>query len=264
MPLATQAGKEVHVAAAQVLAALHAVFLLDPVPHQMREYVPIRDDRLRRSADNLSAVLAGLRRDPKMRRRLVSLVKALSESKVTGITEIRSSLGDVMVALQEQIDGERRELPARLMSDGTLRFLAILAALLEAPGSTVGGVPGGSDAVGRTTLVIEELENGLHPSQAAALVALVKGESSQRHIRTLATTHSPALLDALDGEDHEGVVVWARDPQGWSRLSTLTELPNYFDMVTGGTLGRVAAADRLRPGKEAGRSRALEQIFGVR
>lgn len=264
VPVTSNAGKQLHLAAAQVLAALRGVFVLDPIPHQMRQYWPARDDRLRRSGQNLSPVLAALRRDAKLRKRLLSMVKTLSESNVVDISDVRSPLGDVMVALVEQFNNERRKLPARLMSDGTLRFLAIMAAVLQAPGPVL--VPDAldvGDPSGQTTLVVEELENGLHPSQAAAMVEVIKAESHDRRIRTLATTHSPALLDALAGEDHEGVIVCARDEDGTTGLWTLTELPNYLQVVTSGSLGRVATRDRLRPVRSSGTDDVLEKLFGV-
>ena len=40
-----------------MIEALRAVFVLDPVPHLMRQYVPERDTILRRRADSLSAVI---------------------------------------------------------------------------------------------------------------------------------------------------------------------------------------------------------------
>ena len=63
VPATSQAGRDVRWVAEEVLAALSTVFILDPVPPQMREYVPEKDLRLRRNAENLSAVLASLLKD---------------------------------------------------------------------------------------------------------------------------------------------------------------------------------------------------------
>src|SRR5690606_26779617 len=107
-----------------------------------------------------------------------------------------STLGDLMLVQREVVGEVEARVPARLMSDGTLRVLAILAALFE---TSVDAEPPAHDVGAATTLVIEEIENGLHPSQAAAMVARVIEESRAQKIRTLATTHSPAMLDALPG-----------------------------------------------------------------
>lgn len=93
-------------------------------------------------------------------------------------------------------------------------------------------MPGTSEATrqvqtaGQRMLVVEEIESGLHPTQAARVLKLIKEESSSRQIRTLATTHSPAILDALEGTDHESVVVCDRAGEGGlSRLRRLVDLP---------------------------------------
>jgi hypothetical protein len=65
-------------------------------------------------------------------------------------------------------------------------------------------------------------------------------------VRALATAHSPALLDALSGEEHGSVVVCQRGKDGASMLTRLVDLPNYLDVVAGGGLGNAAEKDRLR------------------
>lgn len=244
---ATTAGQRIHLAAAQVLTALRSVFVLDPVPHEMRQYVPRRDVVLRRTAENLSAAVASLLDEPTTAERLSEAMSRLNEQDVVDVTISRSDLDDVMLTMVERFAGREHQVPARVMSDGSLRFLAILVALLQAP--TVDTAPeplASEDAVGQTTLVIEELENGLHASQAQLLVGLVRDEVHRRRVRALATAHSPALLDALTGDEHGSLVICERDRNGRSTLRRLVDLPNYVDIVAAGTLGRAAEDDRLR------------------
>jgi predicted ATPase len=198
---------------------------------------------------------------------LCAALGQLNEQEIIDVTVSRSDLDDVMLTLVEQFDGTEHQVSARVMSDGSLRFLAILVALLQAP--TVETVPellASEDAIGQTTLVIEELENGLHASQAQLLVGLVRDEVSGRRVRALATAHSPALLDALSGKEHRSVVVCQRDRMGRSTLRRLAELPNYIDIVTSGTLGRSAERDRLREREVATQSPSemLVKIFELR
>ncbi|GAA3496223.1 hypothetical protein GCM10019016_033240 [Streptomyces prasinosporus] len=62
----------------------------------------------------------------------------------------------------------------------------------------------------------------------------------------LFTTHSPALLNSLKAQDHSGVVVCSRDPEsGESRLTRLTELPGYVDLLAAGDLGDAVTKGRL-------------------
>lgn len=260
VPSKTKAMQRVHHAADAVIEALQAVFVLDPVPSLMRQYVPARDTLLRRQADNLSAAIGSLLDDPETRDRLRELVRALPEQPVDGISVQPSPLGDVILALEERFDGASVPVSARVMSDGMLRFLAFAAALLEEP---LLGHDAAADR-GRTMLVIEEIENGLHPSQAARVVELIRAESASRHVRTLATTHSPAILTALDASDHDGVLVCDRDAEtGVSRLRRLVELPAYRQALAAGTLGDAVTRLRLAQTFDGGEAlRRLDEILG--
>lgn len=256
VPLTSQAGRKVHEVAMNVLEAISSIFILDPVPHQMREYVPEKDSRLRRNAENLSATLGRLSNDPSVRRTLLEMTSSLSEAQVSELSTVSSDLGDVMVTIAEKIGGDRRQIPARLMSDGTLRFLAIAAALLDTP-------PEGPESETSRLLVVEELENGLHPSQASLLLNRLKIAAGERRVRTLATTHSPAILDALSGKDHEYVMVASRTGDGWSTATRLVDFPDYFDVVGRMSLGDSAMGDRLRPRTVVPRaSSSLKSILG--
>ncbi|MDT3396954.1 AAA family ATPase [Streptomyces sp. B1866] len=251
VPATTEATKLVHRAAEYVLTALRDVFLLDPVPHLMRQYVNARDHELRRSADNLSAAVTELRRsDPDGFARLKQLIAAMPEYPVVEIGSVGTPLGDVQLVLHEEgFHGSVNEVPARLLSDGMLRFLAFGTALLSAPVAQNGPpAPDGGEGApaAQRLLVVEEIENGLYPTQAAGVLRLMKEESQRRRIGILFTTHSPALLNSLTADDHAGVVVCARDPEtGESRLTRLVDLPGYVELFAAGDLGDAVTKDRL-------------------
>lgn len=80
--------------------------------------------------------------------------------------------------------GLRKPIPATRVSDGTLRFLAILASLF-AP-------------IPPSLLCIEEPELGMHPDAVALLGELFVEASSRMQL--VVTTHSDALLSALGGQ----------------------------------------------------------------
>jgi predicted ATPase len=210
----------------------------------MRQYVPSRDSNLRRTAENLSAAVGNIERtDQRLFRRLVELLRGLADHEIETLAVTRSELGDVMIALNE---GPLGLTPAREMSDGMLRFLAITTSLLTGGGGLDLG-PSTTERDERSLmLVIEELENGLHPSQASEVLGLVRQAGAANSTQVLITTHSPALLSALDSEDHEGVVVCWRDPDtGTSRLTRLTELDGYPAAMAAGSLGEVVTRGRL-------------------
>ena len=111
-----------------------------------------------------------------------------------------------------------------------LRFLGIAAALLEQTAPTA--------SLGRRVSVIEEIENGLHPSQARRRVELARNEVGPRGIRLVATTHNPAVLSALAADDHAGGRVCGRNPEtGESRIRRLVDLSGYPRAIARGELG---------------------------
>ncbi|MET9293858.1 ATP-binding protein [Streptomyces sp. NPDC003077] len=243
IPLTSEATRLVHQAAGEVLGVLRDVFLLDPVPHLMRQYVNAQDSELRRNADNLSAAVAGLEHaDPDAFARLTELVAGMPEYPVRAVDKVGTALGDVQLVLREAgFHGREHDVPARLLSDGMLRFLAFGTALLSTAPED-----GGDGMAARRHLVIEEIENGLYPTQAARVLRLMREESRRRRVDVLFTTHSPALLNALTAQDHGGVVVCTRDGDtGESRLTPLTELPGYVDLLAAGDLGDAVSKGRL-------------------
>ena len=115
---------------------------------------------------------------------------------------------------------------APLLSDGTLRVLAVGAALLTASQGAL--------------VIIEEIDNGVHPSRAEALVRQIRDIAAARGLRVLLTSHNPALLDALPDEALGDVVCCYRDPvEGDSRLVRLGDLDRYPELVAQGPLGQL-------------------------
>lgn len=250
-----------------VTAALRGVFHLDPVPHLMREYVSERDTELRRTGENISAAIARLRHDDEAAfDRLLQLVQQITDVRIHGIVVTRSELGDVMLALEESLPQHIELTPAREMSDGLLRFVAVATALLT-PNRGLDIDPGLSveDGVRGILLVIEELENGLHPSQAGRVLQLIKEASSDLAKQVMVTTHSPALLNAMTGKLNRSIIVCYRDAEtGLSRLSRLTELPGYAEAMTSGELGDVITQGQLmQPEHTEGDFSRFNQLLGI-
>ncbi|WP_234443930.1 AAA family ATPase [Streptomyces sp. NRRL S-1868] len=260
LPALSDPEREVVEVAEVVTGALRGVFHLDPVPHLMRQYVPARDAELRRSAENLSAAVSRVaERDPAEFDRLVAGLRRIAEHPIEQVRTTRSDLGDVMLLVDE---GGGSVTPARELSDGMLRFLAVSTALLTGRhGVAIGTEPGTEPSL---TLVVEELENGLHPSQASLLLELLHEASARERTQTLVTTHSPALLSALTGADHRGVVVCDRDTAtGRSRLQQLTDLEGYSAAMAEGRLGDVITRGLL-PGRPPERDYTeFDRLLGI-
>jgi len=90
--------------------------------------------------------------------------------------------GSVQIYLHE--DGLKTPVPATRLSDGTIRFLALLAVLLHPK-----NVP---------LLCIEEPELGLHPDALAVIAQLLVEAKAKTQV--IVTTHSDVLVSALSQE----------------------------------------------------------------
>jgi predicted ATPase len=91
-------------------------------------------------------------------------------------------------------------------------------------------------------MVIEEVDNGLHPSRSDLLVKMLKELGEQRQVDILVTTHNPALLDALGPEIMPFVVVAHRDSDtGESKLTLVDEIENLPKLLASGSLGKLTA-----------------------
>jgi predicted ATPase len=255
----------------RLLATLAGVFHLDPVPHLMRGYVPEQDSTLRRTGENLSAAVARLKREDSVAfSRLVTVARELSEHDLRSL-EVRSGgFGDVMIALKERRGRRSSTIPARQMSDGMLRMLAIATALLSGGRGLALDKPTSSADQPPLCLVLEELENGLHPSQAARVLELVKSTSRDRHFQVVMTTHSPALLNALSGDDHTGVLVTERaGPSGSSVVHRLDQLPGYLRLMAQSRLGdavtqgQLAAATRPAQARQPSANVDIDALLGI-
>lgn len=210
----------------ELASALSSTFFLDPDPRRMREYSFVQEKRLKRNGSALSSVLHQLTEEEGKRARILDFIRFLPEQDISDISYVETPRGEVMVQLHETFGGKAVPRDAALLSDGTLRVLAVAAALFSIPEGSV--------------IVIEEIDNGVHPSRAERLLADVQKIARERHLRVLLTTHNPALLDALPLTAIPNTVACYRDPEeGDSRLIRLEELESYPELVAQGPLGRL-------------------------
>lgn len=209
-----------------VTSILRGILILNPVPHLMRDYVHSSRTKIVPTAENLSAVIANLIKNKDTKQLILKYLQDFPEQQIVDIKVLETPTGDVMLSFVEKFGANSKPVDTRGMSDGTLRYLSILAAL-------VGEKPG-------TTVVVEEVDNGLHPSRAYKLISAIRELGKNRGIDVLVTTHNPAVLNALEAEDIPGVVVCYRDIiEGDSRFISWTDLPNYPELMAKGRIGDI-------------------------
>ena len=210
----------------KVTSILRGILVLDPIPHLMRDYVHHSRTEIVPTAENLSAVIAELLKNKNTKQLILRYLQDFPEQQIMDINTLDTPTGDVMLSFIEQFGTVSKSIDTRGMSDGTLRYLSILAAL-------VGEKPG-------TTVVIEEVDNGLHPSRAYKLIGALRELGKKRGIDVIVTTHNPAVLNALEAEDVPGVIVCYRDAfDGDSRFIPWINLPNYPELMAKGRIGDI-------------------------
>jgi predicted ATPase len=208
------------------MQALERILFLDPTPRRMRNYSFIVDKVLKGDGSNISSTLYDLCVTQRDKDKVLAFVRDLPEQDISDIQFLEGPRKEVMVKLEETFGGAKQFREAAVLSDGTLRVIAVAAALLSAPGGS--------------TVVVEEIDNGVHPSRARTLLANIERVAREQKLAVLLTSHNPALLDALPFTAIPDVVFCYRDPQqGDSRLVRLSDLPDYPELVAQGPLGRL-------------------------
>ena len=153
-------------------------------PPRLPQKADQRSDFLEEDFVNLGLVLSRLREEPRAKARILEMLDRL----YPGIDDfgVRIEGNTVQVFFQE---GDFT-VPATRLSDGTLRYLCLLAILCHPEPPPL--------------VCIEEPELGLHPDIMPTLAELLKDASTRTQL--IVTTHSETLIDALS-ESPEDVIV---------------------------------------------------------
>ena len=105
------------------------------------------------------------------------------------------------------------KLDASDVSDGAILYLAYLAVTHEPDPPKI--------------LLIEEPENGVHPSGLKATVEALQHISKEKDVQVILTTHSPYLLDLVEPEE---VQMFAKDEEGAVHAAKLSDHPEVEDL----------------------------------
>ncbi len=167
-------------------------------PPRLPQKADLPTDLLEPDASNLGLVLNRLRRDPETKRRLLEALRALYD----GIEDfdVQVEGGTVQVFFQEG----PITVPATRLSDGTLRYLCLLAILCHPKPPPL--------------VCIEEPELGLHPDVLPKLAELLTDASQRTQI--IVTTHSDVLVDAFS--EHPDCVLVAEKAEAGTTLTRLS------------------------------------------
>ncbi len=183
-------------------------------PPRLPQPADLPNDHLLPDARNLGLILNQIRKAPEAKESLLKHLGLIYE----GIRDVDVSVvgGTLQVFLHEH----KWIIPATRLSDGTLRWLSLLAILLNPQA--------------RSLVCIEEPEMGLHPDLLPPLAQLLREASGRMQL--IVTTHSDVLVDALTEtpesvivcEKHEGSTTMRRLDKGnlseWLKKYSLGQL----------------------------------------
>ena len=179
-----------------------------------------RSDFLDEGGGNLPLVLSQLHGTHKK-----TFLSALSKL-FDGVVDVQCPVTGGTVALFLEEAGNR-SIPATRLSDGTLRYLCLLAVLLHPEPPPL--------------VCIEEPELGLHPDLLPTLSDLMR-EASER-TQLIVTTHSDVFVDTLTDQPESVVVCEKREGQTEMRRLDKGDLAKWLedyrlgDLWTSGELG---------------------------
>ena len=187
-------------------------------PTRLPQRPDLPNKRVEENASNLGLVLNDLQRDPGSKKKFLGFLCNLYEG-ISGFgVHIEGN------AIQVFLEEEDITVPATRLSDGTLRYLYLLAILCHPEHS----------ADNSTLICIEEPELGLHPDILPSLADVLR-DASER-VQIIVTTHSDRLVDALTDvpesvfvtEKHDGQTTIERlskaDLEIWLEKYSLGEL----------------------------------------
>jgi predicted ATPase len=160
--------------------------------------VDLPGDFLSESADNLPLVLNDLESRAEARKVINEYLQKFYESAEAVTPRVHG--GTIQVIVHEK---GLKEIPATRLSDGTLRYLCLLAVLCHPEPPPL--------------VCLEEPEIGLHPDILPTVAQLLIQASERSQL--IVTTHSDILVSALT-ERAESVLICERDADG-SRLTRL-------------------------------------------
>ena len=197
------------------LTAISEMRFLDFSPDMMRLPTFAGQNVLGDRGENLSSVMLDICRDETRKAILLDWLQALTPMDAQDFDFPEDFTGKVLLRL---IEASGQKTTAYSASDGTLRFLGLLAALLGNQRSRF--------------YFFEEPENGIHPNRLSLLLQLMEQEVANGSMQIVITTHSPLLLNFLSPANLEYASLMYRiGDRAESRITKIMDIPNARELV---------------------------------
>ena len=204
-------------------AVLARMRFLDLSPERMREPAFPGATVLGDSGENLSTVIEEICSIPKRQKILAGWMETLTPMDVTGFDFPRDPSGRVHLVILEK---NNQRVSAYSASDGTLRFLAMLAVLILGRGDV-------------NLYFVEEVDTGIHPVRLGLMLDLFEGPI-RGNGQVIGTTHAPTLLTAMNDDTFETTSVVCRlEDRADAIIRPVAGLPNVQELRRDQGLGRL-------------------------
>ncbi|MBX2901053.1 MAG: AAA family ATPase [Cyclobacteriaceae bacterium] len=198
----------------QIINLLQDTQKLDLIPSVLREYSrQTQTERIGEHGENFAALVKSILSNDIKKPAYNGWLSKLTPNDLDEAIVKKGALGEPIFGV---IEG-RNEILAPQLSDGTLRFAALTAALFQSAAPHI--------------LLLEEVDNGIHPSRLRLLVELLLVRARKGQAQVFITTHSPILLSWLDSKIYESVFHCSRSHNGASNIQPVTDIPNFNELI---------------------------------
>lgn len=196
-----------------VASAIAGILPLDPSPIVLRQNSrPEGVHRIGDHGEKFAALVESICRIPRCKNSLLSWLNELLPDQVEDVGTIRESTGELMFMMCDK----RGQRPATVLSDGTLRFAALLVALLQPEKPSM--------------ITLDMVETAIHPNRLRLPYLLLWDASKFHGIQSISTTHSPVMLEWMREDDLATTFVCKKDEStGESRIVPLPDVPHFME-----------------------------------
>ena len=207
-----------------LLRVFQGMRFLELTPERMREPSFPTATTLGDFGQNLPSVLQAICHDERRGKILADWLSELTPMDVEDFGFPPDPSGRIHLKI---LEGNGRPVSAYSASDGTLRFLTMLAALLAEESNGL--------------YFVEEIDTGIHPARLALLLELVERQTANGNVQIVTTTHAPDLLTFANDSTFENMSVVCRLEESHDAIiRPVAKLPNARELRTSrGGLGRL-------------------------
>ena len=185
---------------------LKSINFLNLDPSRLRQYErQVNSVQMGVDGTGFAGVVAKLCQNENTKIAYLDWLTELRPEQIVDVEVRAGAANDLMFGLVEK---NRGWMAAPALSDGTLRFAALVAALFQ--------------PVKPKLICIEEIENGMHPARLRLVLELLRAFVANG-TQVIVTTHAPWLLAWLSKEELAATQIFYRGEDGSSQVKSCDE-----------------------------------------